>query len=240
MTLYLSRLRLNPRNRTAAANLSRPYEMHRTLLRAFPSADQGGPGRVLFRSEPVLQARAREATVLVQSETEPDWIQADEAFPTGLLLAPPEFRSLPTTFEIGTVLRFRLRANPTVRRSKLPDGTRDERRQHPRHALYRQEDQLAWLLRQGGSQGFELVASNATDWFDTEALCARYDVIVRNEGTMLTGKKTKTGVTRHHSVLFDGRLRVTDAPAFRMALRCGIGPAKAFGFGLLSVAPVRP
>ena len=49
MTLYLSRLRLDPRNRSAATNLSRPYELHRTLLQAFPSGDQGELGRVLLR-----------------------------------------------------------------------------------------------------------------------------------------------------------------------------------------------
>jgi CRISPR system Cascade subunit CasE len=38
-------------------------------------------------------------------------------------------------------------------------------------------------------------------------------------------------------VVFEGRLRVTDAEAFRRALAAGIGSGKAFGFGLLSVAP---
>ena len=68
MTLYLSRLRLDPRNRSAATNLSRPYELHRTLLQAFPSGDKGGPGRVLFRSEPMVRERASEATIIVQSD----------------------------------------------------------------------------------------------------------------------------------------------------------------------------
>ena len=44
----------------------------------------------------------------------------------------------------------------------------------------------------------------------------------------------------HSSVLFDGLLRVTDTDAFLRTLVRGIGPGKAFGFGLLSVAPVRP
>jgi CRISPR system Cascade subunit CasE len=33
-------------------------------------------------------------------------------------------------------------------------------------------------------------------------------------------------------------LEITDAERFRAALAAGIGPAKAYGFGLLSVAPV--
>ncbi len=239
MNLYLSRLQLDPCNRAAAINLSRPYELHRTLLQAFPSSEQGGPGRVLFRSEPLLREKAAGATVIVQSETEPDWIQAGREYPMGMLLAPPEWRDFSTNFEVGTVLRFRLRANPTVRRSTLPDGTRDERRQRPRHALYHENDQLAWLMRRGQNHGFELIASEVTGWFDKEDLCARYEVMIRDEGTMFTGKKTEKGLSRHFSVLFDGHVRVTDALAFREALRGGIGPAKAFGFGLLSIAPVQ-
>lgn len=238
MTLYLSRLRLDPRNRIAAANLARPYELHRTLLRAFPGSDSEGFGRVLFRVEPMPRSRAAEATVIVQSETEPDWIEACREYPPGMLLAPPQLRGLPATFPVGTLLRFRLRANPCVRRCRLPDGTRDERRQRPRHGLYREEDQIDWLIRQGRSKGFELMASDATSWFETEGLCARYDLVVRDEGTMVTDKKTTKGVSRHYSVVFEGLLHVTAPPAFSNGLRSGIGPGKAFGFGLLSIAPV--
>ena len=38
---------------------------------------------------------------------------------------------------------------------------------------------------------------------------------------------------------FDGQLRVTDAQAFQRCLRQGIGRAKSFGCGLLTVAPIR-
>jgi len=40
-------------------------------------------------------------------------------------------------------------------------------------------------------------------------------------------------------VLFEGHLLVTDADRLRETLRAGIGSGKAFGFGLLSVMPVR-
>ena len=39
------------------------------------------------------------------------------------------------------------------------------------------------------------------------------------------------------AVTFEGLLRVTDIQAFREALKCGIGSGKAYGFGLLSIAP---
>jgi CRISPR system Cascade subunit CasE len=39
------------------------------------------------------------------------------------------------------------------------------------------------------------------------------------------------------AVRFDGVLQITHVDQFRSAVLNGIGPAKAFGFGLLSIAP---
>jgi len=39
----------------------------------------------------------------------------------------------------------------------------------------------------------------------------------------------------HFTVRFDGLLRITDPDAFRATLIRGIGPAKAFGCGLMLV-----
>jgi len=41
------------------------------------------------------------------------------------------------------------------------------------------------------------------------------------------------------SVLFEGSFRLNDLGALKNLLESGIGPAKAFGFGLLSIKPVR-
>ena len=41
------------------------------------------------------------------------------------------------------------------------------------------------------------------------------------------------------TALFEGELKVTDAARLRDAFAAGIGPGKAFGCGLLSLAPVR-
>jgi len=44
---------------------------------------------------------------------------------------------------------------------------------------------------------------------------------------------------RFRSALIEGTLAVTDAQCFSQAVASGIGSAKAFGFGLLSLAPVQ-
>jgi len=59
-------------------------------------------------------------------------------------------------------------------------------------------------------------------------------------GGKQTGRKrdaTREHATTHVAVVFEGLLRVTDANAFQETLIHGIGSAKAFGFGLVSVAP---
>ena len=47
------------------------------------------------------------------------------------------------------------------------------------------------------------------------------------------------GEVAHAGVRFDGELTVTDPGELRDAVAAGIGPAKAFGFGLLSLARPR-
>ena len=42
----------------------------------------------------------------------------------------------------------------------------------------------------------------------------------------------------HFAVEFQGVLTVTDAELFRRTFTTGIGTAKAFGFGLLALAPL--
>jgi CRISPR system Cascade subunit CasE len=45
------------------------------------------------------------------------------------------------------------------------------------------------------------------------------------------------GGHRLRSVLYDGMLEVTDETLFHETLAHGVGPDKAYGFGLLSIAP---
>ena len=74
--MYLSRLILNPRNRRVQSELARPYELHRSVLRAFP-ATLPASERVLFRVD--HDARGERIVLLVQSESRPDWSWAKQA-----------------------------------------------------------------------------------------------------------------------------------------------------------------
>ena len=134
------------------------------------------------------------------------------ALPERFLGEPAACKSFVPGFIVGQRLIFRLRANPTVKRDgkRLPLRTEDE--------------QVAWLARKGGEAGFRVLHS---------------DVAVEDAET---GHKRGAGTTMTitlHAVRFDGVLTVTDPEKLSQAVRDGIGSAKGFGFGLLSLAPER-
>lgn len=87
-----------------------------------------------------------------------------------------------------------------------------------RYGLVGEADQLAWLQRQGERHGFDL----------SRVLVADSDVLSTRKGN------ARISVRR---TCFEGVLQVKSPEAFSRALKAGIGPAKAFGCGLLSVAP---
>jgi CRISPR system Cascade subunit CasE len=186
----------------------------------FAQADVHGPRTAeagfLYRIDPLPSGRA---VVLVQSSKQPDW---DYAFHNAdyLLAAPPEVRQLDPHWAAGDVLRFRLQANAT-RKVDTKTDAEGKRRNGTRVPVGR-ERLPEWLGRKAEQSGFAF---------------AEGDVRVATGYVYFAKDNREDG--RLFSVRYDGVLRVTDADLFRVALESGIGPAKGFGFGLLSVAPLR-
>lgn len=109
---------------------------------------------------------------------------------------------------VGRRYRFRLEANPII--------TKDGRR----YGLIRDEAFYNWLKRKEGSIG------------------AAFTSFVAIDKGYFTGKKEKERVAHKVSikkVCFEGVLDVIDQEKLRAAISGGIGPAKAFGCGLLSL-----
>jgi CRISPR system Cascade subunit CasE len=220
--MYLSRLILNPRNRRVQKEIADPYQMHRSLMRAFPDDLEEGDERVLFRLD--SGPRTGVLTLLVQSLTMPDWSWLQELNARGYLLPghllPPDIEQNPDTkaFDLhlvpGQVLAFRLRANPTVKR-KFDSGD------HKRVGLYREEEQMAWLQRKGEQGGFHLLSARASNETVIKGAIRRDEV------------KHKLHLL---AVQFEGLLQVTDPARLQQTVQQGIGSGKGLGFGLLSLA----
>ncbi len=219
------------------------YHVHQRLCMAFPSASRKQDDSnflkpfvpedyaqkqvhvtrrtdsgFLFRVD--LQPGGR-AVILVQSAIEPDW---DYAFHNAdhLLAAPPETKMVEPRFEPGQHLRFRLLANPTKRLRKdsrdSPGQAVDEKWVGKRVAV-KSDGFENWLSRRAQRAGFQV----------TQLACIQPGYVYVNKGEPL----------RYRSAQYDGILEITDPERFRETIIRGIGPAKSFGFGLLSVAPVQ-
>lgn len=245
--MYLSCLLIevgaNPdRPRPGRLWLRNLYHVHQRLCMAFPSEDKISgdaeflsPFRLddfrkgdqvhvprqsehgfLFRVDPLTRGGA---AVIVQSAVTPDW---DYAFHNAgyLLAAPPEVRPFDPHFDAGERLRFRLVVNPTrkIDTKSAPDGVRRNGRRVP----VRTEDMYGWLSRRAEERGFSLSEDSTT----IEPGYAYAD---------LDRKGCRLRLAR-----CDGVLTVTDPERFESAIVQGIGPAKALGCGLLSVAALRP
>lgn len=205
--MYLTQLLLNPSHAEARRDLGDAYQMHRTLSRAFAESPDRPVVRFLWRLERERVPGAGSA-VLVQSAVPGSWQQLGDA--PGYLAAPANEKTveLDRLVSAGTHCRFRLRANPAVKRNGK------------RWGLHGEQSQLDWLDRQGTRLGFAVTGADVSQRERIRSPQSR-------SGTLIT----------IDSVQFDGQLRVVDAVMLRAALLTGIGPGKGLGLGMLSLAP---
>ncbi|OAI20655.1 type I-E CRISPR-associated protein Cas6/Cse3/CasE [Methylomonas lenta] len=187
------------------------YQFHQALWRLFPGCEEAERD-FLFRVEQVQAGVG--ANVLLQSAIRP---VGGEQSP--LLLGQREFElNVPN----GQRLRFRLRANPIKTIKDSSKGTVEKKgktfTKTVRVPLLHEEQQQAWLERK--LQNF-----------------ARLESLIVKPETVTYFRKPKEGRSgKIQTVLFDGVMTVTDSAEFETQVTQGIGPAKAFGCGLLSIA----
>lgn len=222
--MYLSRLRMNSRSRAVRRDIADCYQLHRTLLAAFPhGVDQGARSafKILYR----VESHDGAPMIYVQSGIRPDWTCLPEdyladSWMEGESLAVRRIDDAWAGLKAGQVLRFRLHANPT-RKVDTRNGSNGRR-----VPIGPEPDRILWLERKATSGGFKLVTSDQSD---------APDVAIRGEERS-QGKGGGRPLTFKGTV-FEGRLEIVDIDRFRDALGSGIGSGKAFGFGLLSIAP---
>lgn len=199
--MYLSRLTLDLGSGQARRDLANRYDLHATLCWAF---DDQQAARPLWRAE--LARPGEPPQLLVQSLGPPAWGRIAARHAGYFAAHDCKELDLAGQLRAGQRLRFRLEANPTV--------TRDGKR----HGLVREEEQLAWLDRQGERGGFAVAAA----------------VVSRADRLVLRKRDPARRITLQ-AVLFDGYLVVRDPAALGEALLRGIGHGKALGLGLLSL-----
>lgn len=250
MNLYLSRLCLNPLFAPALKLVADPYELHRKLLDTLPCGPKPKPATgnqpktadLLFRIDAIEEG----PVILIQTSVQPEW-DALELAPRALR-RPPETKPFVTNgslghrsaFFPGQRLAFRLLCQPAVRKSGQfgvkPNG---KRRPGPRRACRDDAECLDWLRRKGSACGFaiESVGLTLVEWRNTKPLQAQGGAPIETHENARRRAFGPGSPQRLGAVRFDGILVVNVLDLFMTALADGIGTGKAFGFGLLSVAP---
>lgn len=193
------------------------YDWHQRLWECFPNSPDSA--RDFLTRIDLLDGSVRVWILAGRQPVNPAWCPST-AFAVKEI--SPEFLSHPS-------YAFDLRANPTKALVQHePDGTprrkaNGKRASGKRVPLVKQEDLRAWIDRKGAEAGFRISTAEPLDI-----------------GPMVEShfrKKELRGL--HGGVQFRGVLEVVDPTKFRDAYFKGIGPAKAFGFGLLLLAPIQ-
>ncbi|MCQ9385375.1 type I-E CRISPR-associated protein Cas6/Cse3/CasE [Brevibacterium moorei] len=240
--MFLSKLELNGARRGTGRLLASPQRMHAAVAASFPAEDAvdaaGAGARILWR----VDAGSHNPVVYVVSPETPDFTHIVEqaGWPTKVSWGVADYAPLLDRLAEGQVWQFRLAANP-VHNVAGARGTRGKRVPHVTAA-----HQEEWLLGKadqiGAAFDVESPLPGSTDSETGSASSAPSFRIEERKVVRFARRKPANGKVAKTVTItqarFDGLLRVTDPESLRKALVQGIGPAKGYGCGLLTLAPV--
>lgn len=192
-----------------------PYQLHRELWKLFPGRPDD-ERNFMFRVETIQKGHS--ATVLMQSAWQPE-----DTDITRLVAS----KQVQLNVSEGMWLRFRLRANPI--KTIKDEYKRLDRRgkiKSSRVPLVREMEQVAWIQRKLGD----------AVKFDSIQVTKEEPMFFRKHSNQAARQSEHSG--KIQPVCFEGIFQVTDSNALQSAIQHGVGPAKSFGCGMLSIAPV--
>lgn len=219
--MFLSRVEINRYRKETIRALESPQIMHAAIAASFPSAEMAVSGRILWRIDSIGKA----TYILVQSGIRPDFTHIVEQF--GLPASNQAWDTIDISdflesIENDQMWRFRLRANP-VHSVKIPDNNNSRGKIFAHLTVKQQED---WLISRVQKNGFNIVKS-------AEEYCVSIKEIEPMKFKRDGDKVTINAVT------FEGTLVVEERDLFINSIKNGIGRAKAYGCGLLTIAKVQ-
>lgn len=192
---------------TAKRGFRDVYDWHQAVWKAFPG--RGDQQRDFLTRLDERDEGFRLLIVSPEIPTRPEWCPV-EAWQT---------KPIPATYFGKRRYAFQLLANPTKKITKLgADGK--PTKNGKRVPLRTREEYVAWMQRKAEQGGFAVEADTLR---------------TIQQGREHFQKKEMRGL--HTAVEFQGVLAVTDPAKFHETFTRGIGSAKAFGFGLLVIAP---
>ncbi|MFJ5924638.1 type I-E CRISPR-associated protein Cas6/Cse3/CasE [Kitasatospora sp. NPDC092948] len=245
---YLSRVRVNPLRAASRTLLANPRALHGAVLAGVPDTAPGD--RILWRLD---ADHPRRPVLLVLTPSKPDWThlveQAGWPDAEGEHYAVRDYRPLLDRLAVGREFAFRLKASPVQNTSKpdKPGAHQTKTAAELHHRSYRMPhrtagQQLGWFLDRTSRWGFTIPAAHtdepAPGLEPPVGAPQAGDVRITDRSrATFTKPGTRTPVTLT-TATFEGRLRIADPGLLKAALLGGIGPSKAYGCGLLTLAPL--
>ncbi|MBD0022139.1 type I-E CRISPR-associated protein Cas6/Cse3/CasE [Gordonia pseudamarae] len=225
--MYMSRIALNRRRRGGMKLLSSRHAMHAAVMSSFTPGTQteSESGRVLWR----IDRHGEEMNLLIVSPERPclAHIAEQAGWSTDNTWVTRDYRPFLESLVIDSEFIFRLVANPTRRMSSMSAGDGDSRKQIVGHRTVGHQRQ--WLLDRSSDWGFTVVDSLVEDIPEKELRICERDTVTFRRGS---GRVTLV------TAAFEGKLAVTEPDRLRNSLSHGIGRAKGYGCGLLTLLPV--
>lgn len=212
--MYLSRITLDANRRETMRALASPHLLHGAIEQSFDGKKQRNLWRVDWLGDICY--------LLVLSPDKPDPSRIVEQFGHQQTERPLETKFYDQLFarlQVGQAWQFRLKANP-IHSSSSDKDVESGRGKVFAHVTQAQQKQ--WLFARAEVCGFMLKE-------DT------FDVVHTQWVKFHKGIDRGFEVTLHTST-FEGVLTITDTERFRQTLISGIGRAKAYGCGLLTIA----
>jgi CRISPR system Cascade subunit CasE len=214
--------------------------MHAAVMSSFAAALEtptGGAPRILWRVDHNTPSRV---LLYIVSPDKPDLTHIVEqaGWPTTATWETFAYGPFLDRIQTGGLWAFRLTANP-VHSIRRKEGEPTKRTAHITVGY-----QLGWLLKQQERGGFSIVESAKDQPHVGDAV--GHQVVVHDRRNLTFGKRgngpaAKTPTSHDVTLVtatYDGHLQVADADKLRAVLTEGLGKAKAYGCGLMTLAPV--
>lgn len=221
MTAFFTRIEINPRRRASARVLASPHRLHGAVGTCFPPSRR--PTRPLWRVD-----HTPAGTVLyLVSDVAPDptGFVEEHGWPAAGGWQTRDYTPVLHAVRDGAAFEFRVAVNP-VRNVTAPgpDGE-PGRGRGIRMAHVTAAQQAAWFASRSSDWGFSVGDPDAPTFRIVERRVLEFP---RGGATVTIGM-----------AVIEGTLTVTQPDDLRARLLDGIGPAKAYGCGLLTLAPLR-
>lgn len=207
--------------------------MHAAVMSCFPRSQADRAGRILWR----LDQNENSLLLYIVSGIAPDFTSLVEqaGWPRAQSWRTMPYERILDSLKVGNRYSFRFTANPT--HSIRTQGAADTKRFG--HITVAQQEQ--WLLNRTIKNGFEIpqvnrTMANSPDSGSAENPDHAFQVVKRSTLSFRRAKEGKPGTVTLVQATYAGVLTVVDPESLRSALVNGIGPAKAYGCGLMTLA----